>query len=83
MLRRHLEFILVPRIHRERSYRKILLSVMDESEIGFHRYGHKLEKDGCGCVGWSWIRWGWDGLRRTDPHDVVVEDHHIEKEGDD
>ena len=46
-------------------------------------YGHKLEKHGRGCVNWSWIRRGWDGLWRSDLDDVVVEEHHLEEEGDD
>jgi hypothetical protein len=46
-------------------------------------YGHKLEKHGRGCVNWSWIRRGWDGFWGSDLHDVVVEEHHLEEEGDD
>ena len=83
MFRHRLEFVLVPRVHRERSYDKYLLSVMGESENGFHRYRHKLEKYGRGCVNWSCIRWRWDGLGCPDPHDLVVKGHHLGEEGDD
>jgi hypothetical protein len=36
-----------------------------------------------GVVDWSWVRRGWDGVWRTDPHDVVAEEHYLEEEGDD
>ena len=51
-------------------------------ENDFYRHVHKLEKHGRGRFFWSWVRRGWDRLRRTDLHDVVAEKHHLEEEGD-
>jgi len=49
----------------------------------FHGYIHELEKHSPQHVIWSWVRRGWNGVRRADLHDIVAEEHHLEKEGDD
>jgi len=63
-----------------------MVSVEEITGLGknyFYMDVHELEKHGRRRFVWSWVRRGWDGLRCTDLHDVIAEEHHLEEEGDD